>query len=228
LNAWRRTLGPRSNSVVYIHDTKIEVIQVCRARCFRRRCCLHGGVENNGGTFNRTVVRIRIVNCGTTIASSNYWGSENDRREQYFCSIAVSAVRLLVPTALSSNAFEWCKAKRVILSRGPWHPEGGPEGLEIFFEDHDNDSFAIQLTRPSFNKLPDQADKTRDWVFSAWVRMDEKPFKVFESSCCWRRLNSLPDSSCLERMTSRADDDERSRDATLPLASGAHGDVRMT
>jgi hypothetical protein len=174
------------------------------------------------------VVRIRIIYFGSTITSSNFWGSENDRREQYFCSVAAGAVRLLVPSALSSNVFEWCKAKRVILSRGPWHPEGGPEGLEIFFEDDDNDSFAIQLTRSSFYKLPDQADKTRDWVFSVWVRMDEKPLKVFESPCRWRRINSLPDLSSLERMTSRAYDNERSREATLPVARGAHGSARMT
>lgn len=135
---------------------------------------------------------IETTNHGPLIVRSTYWGSEYDRAGKVFASVNAGAVRLLLPASARGVIEALRGSEYAILSRGPWPDVGAEEGIEILFEDHSDNPFAVHLTAESFDQLPAEPEPGREWVLSLWDLKKGRPHKAAERKCHWRRVARLP------------------------------------
>ncbi len=138
---------------------------------------------------------LRIENHGALIVSTNYWDMEIERAGKVFCSTNAGAIRLLLPRSMRPILNALRTAEYVIVSRGPWVRMGLAEAVEILFEDHTNEPFALHLSPEAFDLLPAEPTSGQEWTLSVWDIKKGRPHKALERRCFWRRVALLP---CLE------------------------------
>ena len=135
---------------------------------------------------------ITIHNHGPLILSTNYWDSELTQAGKLWVSINAGAIRVLLPPQLYGMLSDMRTAKECILSRGPWLEQDAPDGVEILWDDGSDSPFALHLTPASFDMLPAEPAKGREWICSTWTSKDGKPHKSLERICHWRRVPKIP------------------------------------
>lgn len=132
-----------------------------------------------------------IENKGQSIASTNYWDSEQARAGFCYLSWNAGAARLLMPDGLKSILREMRTAQYVIVSRGPWHEQGGRDALELLFEDGTDSPYCLHLVAEQTDRLLPEDNQGGGFMVTVWTRGGEKlrlPGK-------YRRVASIP---CLE------------------------------
>lgn len=135
---------------------------------------------------------IVIVNHGSLIVSSTFWGSEHEKAGKFFVSVNAGAIRVLVPASKRSTIEECRSSQYVVLSRGPWPEAGLPEAVELLFEDGTDEPFSLHLSPESFDFLPAEPPADREWVVSLWDMKKGTPHKALERMCHWRRVEVIP------------------------------------
>jgi hypothetical protein len=135
---------------------------------------------------------ITVSNDGQLITSTNYWSTVYAREGKVFCSINAGAIRILLPPSRWNDLSDMSRSQYCILSRGPWPQEKQAEGIEIMFEDFSDSAYALHLTPKSFNLLPANPERGREWTLAVYVEKDGKPHKSLERVCHWRRVPFIP------------------------------------
>jgi hypothetical protein len=135
---------------------------------------------------------ITVSNHGPLITATNYWQSALAPAGKVFCSVNAGAVRVLLPPARFGDLKDMRTAQYCVLSRGPWPAEREPEGIEIMWEDNSDSPYALHLTPASFDMLPAEPERGKEWVVSVWIEKDGAPHKALERLCHWRRVERIP------------------------------------
>lgn len=135
---------------------------------------------------------IVIRNHGPLIVESNWWDSDMARAGMLYCSVNAGCIRLLVPDSRRRIIQEMRDAEYVVLSRGPWPIRGLGEAVELMFEDHGDQPYALQLGPESFDVLPAEPEPGREWVVAGWCTKRGRPHKHLERICHWRRVPRIP------------------------------------
>jgi hypothetical protein len=135
---------------------------------------------------------IEIHNHGPLVLSTNYWNAELARAGKLFVSVNAGAIRILLPPSRYPDLADMRAAKYCVLSRGPWPAEGHAEGVEIMFEDESQSPYCLHLTADSFDLLPAEPERGREWTLSAYTAKDGKPHRALDKLCHWRRVDKIP------------------------------------
>lgn len=77
--------------------------------------------------------------------TTNYWETEYAKRGALFLTWNAGAARLLVPDQHLESIREMRTAKYVIISHGPYVPNGGREAFELLFEDKSSFPFVVTI-----------------------------------------------------------------------------------
>ncbi|MBW7903130.1 MAG: hypothetical protein H3C26_16755 [Rhodocyclaceae bacterium] len=117
---------------------------------------------------------LTIKNAGQRIVETNYWDSEHARRGYCYLSWNAGAARLLLPDALKGELREMNGAHCVIVSRGPWHEQGGREALELLFEDGSDNPYCLHLVAEQTDRLLPEDNQGGGFVITVWTRGGEK------------------------------------------------------
>lgn len=117
---------------------------------------------------------LAIKNAGQNIIETNYWDSEHARRGYCYLSWNAGAARLLLPDALKGELREMRGANCVIVSRGPWHEQGGREALELLFEDGSDSPYCLHLVAEQTDRLLPEDNQGGGFVVTVWTRGGEK------------------------------------------------------
>lgn len=101
---------------------------------------------------------VKTVNNGPEIVSTSYWHTEAALRGYVYLSINAGCFRLLVPDAFVT-VNSWIKeaisrADCVIITRGPWREMGKSDGIEILFEDHSDEPYALHIVPEQVELMP--------------------------------------------------------------------------
>jgi hypothetical protein len=135
---------------------------------------------------------IIVENHGQLITATNYWELDLEREGKLYVSVNAGAIRVLVPRSHRQMIEEFRGAECAILSRGPWPQMGLPEAVEVLWEDHSKNPFALHLSPSSFDLLPAEPPQGREWIISVWDNKKGKPHKAVERRCYWRRVPYIP------------------------------------
>lgn len=120
---------------------------------------------------------IQITNNKTEIINTNYFESLLNKHGKFYVSINAGAFRLLIPDVyLNTMEKELPLAQKMVITRDSTM-------FNILFEDYSETPYQIQLSSNSFDRLPSQQDKGRDFIFSAWTKKGGKIKKIFETIC---------------------------------------------
>ena len=137
-----------------------------------------GGIrmnELNNGTHKQRASGggtpfITISNRGQAIEDTNYWDHPNAQAGYFYLSWTAGAARLLVPDNQKLSVREMRSAKYVIVSRGPWHDQGGREAVELLFEDESDCPYCLHLVAEQCDKLIPAAEQGGGFVMTVWTR----------------------------------------------------------
>ena len=133
---------------------------------------------------------VRIINNGMDIVSTNYWELPMEDAGQFYVSLYAGAFRVLVPTSYEEKLVpEIMKAKKAIVSRGPWPEQDRDDGIEILFENDTESPFFMHLSVDCFDRLPSKSDSGATFVLSVWTKEDGK---VREMSAGFRMAPKIP------------------------------------
>lgn len=116
---------------------------------------------------------IVIQNRGQAIASTDYWDSDHARAGFLYLSWNAGAARLLLPDSMMLALREMNSAQYVIVSRGPWHEQGGREALELLFEDGSDAPYSLHLVAEQTDRLLPETDQGGGFVVTVWTRAGE-------------------------------------------------------
>lgn len=141
-----------------------------------------------------TIIETR--NHGPLVASSTYWGSEEEREGKYYLTPNAGVFRLLVPRGRSAQVAEIRTAKEVVISIGAvTHPGQlglplGKQMSEILFDDRTDDPFVLNLSFPEqWERQPLEADFSLFFEFTAWEDRRGTPHKIISRPCYLRRAD---------------------------------------
>jgi hypothetical protein len=133
---------------------------------------------------------IEINNNGQEIISTNYWQLPIEDAGKFYVSINADAFRLLVPTSYEEKFLpEVMKAKKAIISRGPWPEQDRDDGIEILFENDTESPYFMHLSVDCFDQFPAKSDSGRTFVLSIWTK---EGAKVREMSARFRMVSRIP------------------------------------
>lgn len=136
---------------------------------------------------------IEISNHGQLITATNYWSLPMEAAGKVFCSVNAGAIRVLVPRVHRRIIDEMRRgSKYAVLSRGPWPAMELADAVEIMLEDGSDDPFALHLSPESFDLLPGEPPKDKEWTLTVWDQKKGRPHKALERICHWRRVAQLP------------------------------------
>ena len=135
---------------------------------------------------------IHITNQGPFVASTNYWESALARAGKVMVSVNDGAIRVLLPPVRYGDLADMRAARHCVLSRGPWRVMGVPDAVEIMWDDGSDAPFAFHLTPESFDILPAEPPRNREWACSVWICQAGLPHQEMEHTCHWRRVPELP------------------------------------
>jgi hypothetical protein len=134
---------------------------------------------------------VRIENAGQRIIETDYWDSEHAQRGLMYLTWNAGAARLLLPDGIKGELREMRGARYVIISRGPWHEQGGRDALELLFEDGSDAPYVVHLVAEQTDRLLPEDNQGGGFAVTVWTRGGEKlrlPGK-------YREVETLP---CLE------------------------------
>jgi hypothetical protein len=117
---------------------------------------------------------LTINNNGQAITSTNFWESETAKAGYCFLSWNAGAARLLLPDALLPAVREMKSAQYVIISKGPWHEQGGRDALEVLFEDGSNSPYCVHLTMEQTDRSLPEDNQGGGLVVTVWTRSGEE------------------------------------------------------
>jgi hypothetical protein len=60
------------------------------------------------------------------------------------------------------------------------------------WDDGSDSPYAVHLTPESFDLLPGEPERGREWVLTVWSAKDGKPHRALERICHWRRVDRIP------------------------------------
>ena len=114
---------------------------------------------------------IMIVNKQQLIntASTNYWDTDFAEKGALFLSWNAGAARLLVPDQQIESIREMRTAKNVVISFGPFFGPGGPEALELLFEDESESPFIVTMGMNQTDRPP-LKPSSNSFPFTVWTR----------------------------------------------------------
>lgn len=137
-------------------------------------------------------------NDGPLVLRSNYWQTEMASEGFYYVSPNAGVIRMLVPESRRVEIADMRTAEEVVLTRGvhtgrgSWPEYKGRELMEILFDDHTDNPFALWLSLEQWERLPDsQTDYGRTWEFTAWEDRRGTPHRVL-TKLCYLRKAPLP------------------------------------
>lgn len=113
---------------------------------------------------------ITIANNGPILVHTNYWESALAHAGLFFLTWNAGEARLLTPDSQLHNLSDMSTAKNIILSRGPWAQINGEVGIEILFEDHSDEPFALYMELICMDWCLSQSDHGESFRFSVWTR----------------------------------------------------------
>ena len=111
-----------------------------------------------------------IGNKNQAIIQTDYWDSELARAGLVFLSWNAGAGRLMIPDPMKGMLREIRKAREVIVSRGPWHEQGGREALELMWEDDSDAPYCVHVGIEQTDRLLPDTDQGGGFVITAWTR----------------------------------------------------------
>jgi hypothetical protein len=111
-----------------------------------------------------------IKNRAQTILATDYWDSDHARAGYVFLSWNAGAGRVLIPDSQKALLRDMKPAREVIVSRGPWHDQGGREALELMWEDDSDAPFCLHLVAEQCDRLLPDTDQGGGFVITAWTR----------------------------------------------------------
>jgi hypothetical protein len=117
---------------------------------------------------------LTFLNNGQAIAETNYWDSEQAQAGYCYLSWNAGTARLLIPDASKQFIPEMRSAKYVIVSRGPWHEQGGRDALELLFEDNSDSPFCLRLVAEQTDRLLPEDSQGGGFFVTIWMRGGEK------------------------------------------------------
>lgn len=115
-----------------------------------------------------------IKNAGQRIIDTDYWDSEHAQRGLMYLTWNAGAARLLLPDAIKSELREMRGASCVIISRGPWHEQGGCDALELLFEDGSDSPYVVHLVAEQTDRLLPEDNQGGGFVVTVWTRAGQK------------------------------------------------------
>jgi hypothetical protein len=89
---------------------------------------------------------ITVENNRAELVGSNFWQSDYSRAGYYYLSVNAGALRLLVPPSRLPELLDMRAAQEVIITRGPHLEHRGRPMLELLFDDHTSQPFALYLS----------------------------------------------------------------------------------
>lgn len=113
---------------------------------------------------------LTIRNSGQAIAETNYWGGEHAASGLCYLSWNAGAARLLVPPPMRAAIREMRTAREVIVSRGPWHEQGGRDALELMFEDGSDAPYCVHILAEQCDRMLPETDQGGGFVVAVWTR----------------------------------------------------------
>ena len=138
---------------------------------------------------------LKIENNGPELVYTNYWITEHAKKGLVYLSANAGCFRLLVPESSGISISDMQNgAQYVILSRGLWaHQHGNLDALEILFEDHSDNPFAIHILRDQSDLLPtdtevDQLGQSQRWSIAVYT----KNGKLLELPVRYRTVKTIP------------------------------------
>lgn len=111
-----------------------------------------------------------IENRGQAIVRTNYWDSEAAQHGFLYLSWNAGAGRVLVPDSQKSILREMKGAPAVVVSRGPWHDQGGRDALELMWDDGSEAPFAVHLVAEQTDRLIPDTQQGGGFAITAWTR----------------------------------------------------------
>src|SRR5688572_21745998 len=111
---------------------------------------------------------ITIENHGPLITATDYWESPHAAAGKIYLSPNAGVIRVLIPRSRVPLIQEVRPAEYAILSLGPWPEERLPLGIEILWEDHSDNPYALHLSPESCAMVPGEPDAGQEWTISVW------------------------------------------------------------
>ena len=134
---------------------------------------------------------LTIVNDGQKIRETNFWQLSTNK---FWVSVNAGCMRLLVPRAMHYTIDDIKTGKEVVVSRGPMPSAGILDGMEIMFDDHTDEPFAIHVGTAAFDLVPNEEWIEREFPFHVYTETE-----VIHFSAHYRVVRRLP---CLKRWVS--------------------------
>ncbi|TLS78280.1 hypothetical protein FE236_00530 [Mariprofundus erugo] len=131
---------------------------------------------------------ITIGNKGRDIVSTNYFGTEMARNGLAFVSVNAGAFRLLLPQALESAVREMKTGQYAVISRGSMPELGQHDGIEIMFEDHSDEPFALHMSPGQWDMMMGNAHNNRETTLDVWTESGCQ----LSMPCYFRMVKKVP------------------------------------
>jgi hypothetical protein len=134
---------------------------------------------------------ITVENDGQEIVSTNYWQTENATRGYCYITTNAGAIRLLLPSVRKVWLDDMRTAKEVVISRGPWPDAGKQDAVEILFDDHTENPFAINTSIEQWERIPPDNEQGWKGVFHVYIEISPIPILAFDR-VFYRRVRKIP------------------------------------
>jgi len=134
---------------------------------------------------------LTIRNQGARVLFTNYWETEYNDNGIFYLSLNAGGFRLFVPGGMEYALTDMKTAKDVVVSRGAWPEMGLTDGIEILFDDHTENPFALHLTTPSCDSLPAEEHKLKEG-FTVWTLHYGAPKCRITRPCWFRHVPYIP------------------------------------
>lgn len=136
---------------------------------------------------------IVVENDGPELLSTNYFETEYARKGYVYLSINAGCFRLLMRTGTGIPLDEIKTGEVVIVTRGTWPETGRVDALELLFDDHSDNPFAMHIVPEQVDRMPLDADRDRKgqaprWTFAVYTENG----KVYEAPARYRKAKRLP------------------------------------
>jgi hypothetical protein len=133
---------------------------------------------------------ISTANNGSRIVSTNYWGSSLEAAGIFYISVNAGAIRLLVPRGSESAVNEMKTAKEVVVSRGMDSQNNNRDSLELLFDDHSDNPFAIFSPIDACDRWLTEEGPLSE--FTVWTLKNGSPKCRITRRGVYRKVASLP------------------------------------
>lgn len=136
---------------------------------------------------------IVIENDGPELVSTSYWESELAANGFVYLTINAGCFRLIAPAIAGLSLAKAQGAECVLVTRGAWPAKGRPDGLELLFDDHSSNPYAIHIVTDQCDHLPLDSDKDRPGQLPRWIlAIYTEAGKMFELPARYRIAESIP------------------------------------